>query len=329
MRIITLSILLLIPVFAFISGQETDHRLFRESGMMKPFLAEMRSPVFKGELAFLNKLDQSYYVGDISGRPLMEIHLGTRLPVYALVNERKRIGFFAGGFIGNVLLIDMFEETTAPVINTDYFFGLQAGILKYLDHPYIKNIGLSLVPVFHESTHLGDEFSLHGYQEIPGFKRINVSYEAWEIAAVINDPGNLETNLLSAKAGFHRLWNSDRGYYGTDSLETKGKEVPVSVKNYAYYLQLNLQRTEGLLCSEKWMQVISAEVSNRLKFSYEPGSPEKRTWNFNFYLGWKYLVQGSGRNIGFFVRYYRGINPHGQFRNTDGYQYVALSILYH
>ncbi len=329
MKKMTLSILLLIPVLASVSGQEADHRLFRESGMMKPFLAEMRSPAFKGELAFLNKLDQNYYVGDISGRPLMEIHLGTRLPVYSLINERKHIGFFTGGFIGNVLLIDMFEETTAPVINTDYFFGLQAGILKYLDHLYIRNIGLSLVPVFHESTHLGDEFSLHGFQEIPGFKRINVSYEAWEIAAVINEPGNLETNLLSAKAGFQRLWNHDRGYYATDSLETKGLEVPASVKNYAYYLQLNLQRTEGVLCSERWMQVISAEVSNRLKFSYEPAFPEKRTWNFNFYLGWKYLVEGSGRNIGFFVRYYRGINPHGQFRSTDGFRYVALSIVYH
>ncbi|HDS06205.1 MAG TPA: DUF1207 domain-containing protein [Bacteroides sp.] len=322
-------IILMNPILISVSGQEADHRLFRESGMMKPFLAEMRSPAFKGELAFLNKLDQNYYAGDISGRPLMEIHLGTRLPVYSLVNELKRIGFFTGGFIGNVLLIDMFEQTTAPVINTDYFFGFQAGLVKYLDQPYIRNIGLLMVPVFHESTHLGDEFSLHGYQEIPGFTRINVSYEAWEIAAVINDPGNLETNLLSAKAGFHRLWNHDRGYYATDSLETKGMEVPASTKNYACFLQLNLQRTGGFLCSENWMQVISAEVSNRLKFSYEPGFPEKRTWNINLYLGWKCLVEGSGRNIGFFVRYYRGINPHGQFRNTDGFRYVALSIVYH
>jgi len=76
------------------------------------------------------------------------------------------------------------------------------------------------------------------------------------------------------------------------------------------------------------MQVISAEVRNRLKFSYEHDVPEERTWNFNMYLGWKYLSGSAGRNIGFYVRYYRGINPDGQFRNTSDFQCVALSIVY-
>lgn len=327
-KIVLLSILP--AIFSiFVSGQDSLHRFFDNPEMLQPFLSETRSSAIKVELASLNKLDENYYVSDHAGRPFMEVHLGTTLPLLYLANPQKKIRFSAGGFLGNVLLIDMFEETTAPVINTDYFFGLQAGMLKDLDYRHIKNFGFILIPVFHESTHLGDEFALHGYHDIPGFRRINVSYEAWEIAAVINDPGTIKTNLLSAKAGFQRLWNYAGGYYSADSLETKGNAVAPSLKNYTYFMQLNLQRTKGFLCSPKWMQVFSAEIYNRLKFSYDSPIPEARSWNLNLYLGWEHVSGGAGRNIGFYVRYYHGIIPNGQFRNTDGYRYLALSIVYH
>jgi hypothetical protein len=312
-----------------INGQESGHYFFRDSHILKPFLSEIRSTAIKTELAWLNKLDDNYYVSDYNNRPFIEVHLGTELPVYYLVNRQKNFKFSTGGFIGNILLIDMFEPVTAPVINTDYFFGLKAAAVKYIDHPFIRNIGLKLVPVFHESTHIGDEFSIHGYNDIPGFRRVNVSYEAWEIAAVINDPDTIQSNLLSARVGFHGLWNPAKGYYTTDSLETKNNPAPPTEKNYEYYIQLNLQRTRGFLCSEKWMNVLSVEANNRLKFSYDEAVPEKRTWNLNLYFGWQYMTGKPGHHLGFFFRYYTGIIPNGQFRNTGGYRYAALSIVYH
>lgn len=105
--------------------------------------------------------------------------------------------------------------------------------------------------------------------------------------------------------------------------------MPASKKNYEYYIQMNLQRTSGFLCSERWMNVLSVEAGNRLRFSYEEAAREERSWNFNLYFGWKYLAHKSGRNLGFFFRYYAGIIPNGQFRNTGGYRYAALSIVYH
>lgn len=312
-----------------LQGQVAEHYFFRDSHILKPFLSEIRSTAIKTELAWLNKLDENYYVSDFASRPFIEVHLGTELPVYYLLNRQKGFKFSTSGYLGNILLIDMFEEITAPVINTDYFFGLKLAALKYTDHPYIRNFGLKLVPVFHESTHLGDEFSIHGYNDLPNFRRVNVSYEAWEIAAVINDPDTIRSNLLSAKVGFHGLWKPANGYYNTDSLETKGRLAPQSQKNYEYYIQLNLQRTRGFLCSERWMNVVSVEASNRLKFSYDESVPEERNWNINLYIGWKYISEKSGNHLGFFFRYYAGIIPNGQFRNTGGYRYAALSIVYH
>jgi hypothetical protein len=329
MKKVLLGTVLLAFSLSAMKGQDPEHYFFRDSHILKPFLSEIRSTANKLEIAKLNKLDDNYYVSDYTSRPFMEVHLGTELPIYYLVNNQKDFKFSTSGYIGNILLIDMFEEITAPVINTDYFFGLKVAALKYIDHPYIRNIGLKLVPIFHESTHIGDEFSLHGYNDLPGFRRVNVSYEAWEIAAVLNDPDTIQANLFSAKVGFHGLWNPAKGYYTTDSLETKGVLAPPSEKNYEYYLQLNYQRTKGFLCSEKWMNVISVEANNRLKFSYDEGVEESRTWNFNVYLGWKYMSEKSGHHVGFFFRYYAGIMPYGQFRNTGGYRYAGLSIVYH
>jgi len=310
-------------------AQKPEHYFFKESYILKPFLSEVRSTAIKAELGWLNELDENYYLSDYTHRPFMEVHLGTELPVYYFQNRQKGFKFSTSGFMGNLLLIDMFEETTAPVINTDYFFGLKASAIQYIDHPHIRNIGLKLVPVFHESTHIGDEFTIHGYQDLPGFRRVNVSYEAWEIAAVINDPDTMKTNLLSAKLGFHGLWNPAKGYYTTDSLETKNRMAPPSKKNHEYYVQLNWQRTKGFLCSGRWMNVLSLEASNRLKFSYDEAETESRRWNINLYVGWQYLSEKSGHNLGFFFRYYAGIMPYGQFRNTGGYRYAGLSIVYH
>jgi len=329
MKKILLTSFLLSLSIVVLRGQNSEHYAFRNSHILKPFLSEIRSTANKVEIASLNKLDDNYYVNDYAGRPFMEVHLGAELPLYYLLNRQKKFKFSVSTYIANILLIDMFEENTAPVINTDYFFGLKAAAVKYVDNPYIRNLGLKLVPVFHESTHIGDEFSIHGYDELPGFRRVNVSYEAWEIAAVINDPDTIKSNLLSAKVGFHGLWNNSKGYYTTDSLETKNQTAPASKKNYEYYIQMNLQRTQGFLCSDRLMNVISVEANNRLKFSYDEAVEESRSWNINLYVGWKYISEKSGHNVGLFFRYYAGIIPNGQFRNTGGYRYAGLSLVYH
>jgi hypothetical protein len=76
------------------------------------------------------------------------------------------------------------------------------------------------------------------------------------------------------------------------------------------------------------MHVVSVEANNRLHLSYDANIPEKRSWNFNIYFGWKHLSAGNKRNMGFYLRYYTGIIPNGQFRNSDGFRYMALSVAY-
>ena len=209
MKNIVLCTFLLTLSISALMGQEAEHFFFKDSYILKPFLSEIRSTAIKAELAWLNKLDENYYVSDYASRPFIEVHLGTELPIYYVVNRQKDFKFSTCGYIGNILLIDMFETNTAPVINTDYFFGLKAAAIKYIDHPYIRNIGLKLVPLYHESTHIGDEFSIHGYNDLPAFRRVNVSYE---------EPPYSMIRILSNRTSFQQRWVSTGS--GTQAKDT-------------------------------------------------------------------------------------------------------------
>ncbi|MCF6184172.1 MAG: DUF1207 domain-containing protein [Bacteroidales bacterium] len=291
-----------------------------------PFISDIRSPIIKSETGYLNNIGKYYYIKNVSTRPFIEAHFGYEIPVISLSKNNYEIFFGLPG--GSVTLVDMFEKTTAPVINTDYWFGTEIKFIKrFQDKKYIKNIGLNILPLFHESTHLGDEFILNGFTKIPDFKRINISYEAWKFSVILNDPDTLNGNILSLKASIQNLWTLKDGWYFTDSLEVKGANIPLSKKTFEWYFSANYQRIKGLLCSEKWVNIFSVQVNNRIQFSYEPNIPEKRIWSYNLYFGWKYKISDKAfRNVGFFLRYYRGLNPHGQFRNIGDYRFTGLSI---
>ncbi|MDA3911473.1 MAG: DUF1207 domain-containing protein [Bacteroidales bacterium] len=325
-----LLIFFMISVFFVAHGFSQTHnfRFFENSEFGKPFVSDIRSPIIKMELVKLNDLDGNYYLNDFSNRPFIETHLGADIPLIAYHNAENNFSWKLNADIASIVLVDMFETSTAPVINNDYFFGLSLSLLKNLDHKKLKNIGVQLVPIFHESTHLGDEFIMHGQALVPDFKRINISYEAWEFAFVLNDPNTIRLNLLSFKAGIHGLWFPSEGYYGIDSLEVGGVDVPLSSKHFEYFIQMNYQQTEGFLCSKRWMQEISVEARNRVKFAYDYESQEERLWSVNVYLGYRHLLKNQKSSLGFYVRYYYGVNPHGQMRNTADFQSIGYSIVY-
>ncbi len=301
----------------------------KQSQTLKPFLSEIRSPILKTEVGFLNKLDGNYFVKDFNQRPFVESNIGFQIPLVSYKNKSSNFKLVTNAVVGNNVLVDLFGPPTAAIINTDYFYGFRTGAIKYTNHNVIKNYGLLVIPIMHESTHLGDEFSIRGYQLIDNFKRINISYETWEVVAVINDPDTLKSNLLSFKTGLQGLWLPSEGYYFADSLEVKGAHIPDSENNFEYFAQVNLQRTKGFLCSEKWMQIFSMEIRNRTRFSYDANIPEARTWNYNLYFGWTYQSNKNGKNAGVFLRYYNGIIPHGQLRNTNGFQFFGISIIFY
>jgi len=322
-----ISKILIILLFSIKISAQEKLIFFENVSYSKSFISEIRSPITKLEIGYLNEIDKNYYLKDVNKRPFIESHFGYNLNIFSFSNNKYGFAFGLPG--GSVTLTDLFEESTAPVINTDYWFGTQIKFIAYpfKNNKYFKNISLNIFPIFHESTHLGDEFSLHGYSKISDFKRVNVSYEAWKFSVTLNDPDTLQGNILSVKAGMQNLWTIKDGYYFTDSLEVKGANIPKSSKTTEFFLGLNYQRTKGFLANKKWVNIFSVEAKNSIRFSYDESIPDTRAWNLNVYFGWIFKKSNKPfQNIGFFIRHYQGTNPHGQFRNNDEFKLTGFSV---
>ncbi len=300
---------------------------------MQSCIAEMHSPSNKLELVKLNKLHPFYYKNDATERLFIEAQMGFQFPFLTVMKqlERGQIETSICAPVSILTLVDMFENETAPVINNDYRFGAKILFLfspENSNDAFVKNYHMTLVPVFHESTHIGDEFALHGYNQIPDFARINVSYEAWQIMVGINRPQRDQKNNLSAGIGYERLMPYKDGYYNIDSMEVKGAEITPSDgrdlwfarAEYFYSLRFKNKSTTDL--------VASTEVRREIKFGYTPDEPEKRVWSVNFYLGCRFPVKNTKRNIGIYYRHYRGIVPYGQLRNNDNFVLHGLSVVF-
>ncbi|MEA2076616.1 MAG: DUF1207 domain-containing protein [Candidatus Marinimicrobia bacterium] len=297
----------------------------------KPFVSDIRSSIIKFEEGFINDLGNFYYIPNYDKRPFSELHIGTDIPLlsYRMHSDKaylKVTSVFTGVC---TVILDALEPTHRMVINTDYWLGMEFRSVLYhpmLEKLKLRNIGLNFIPIFHESTHLGDEFVIYALNEGTDFYRLNVSYESWVISLTLNDPDTLKGNIFSTRIGMQDIWFKSDGFYQYKLSETQGQDLLMSERLFEYWLQLNWRRTKGFAASEMFHQITSLELRDRIKYGYIIEDPERRTWNINAYIGWEYQSK-SDRKVGGYLRTYYGINPHGQLRNIDGFYFVGLSLV--
>ncbi len=299
-----------------------------------PFLAEMYSPATKIEMVKSNSLHPLYYKNNDLKRPLTELQLGFQLPIFMF--EKKwdagTLNIALATPFSALTLIDFFEPTTSPVINTDYRFGTK---VEFVFSPqdstrrFFKNYYLTLVPIFHESTHIGDELALHGYTQNPNFYRINLSYEAWQLFIGFNRPYDKLKGNLSFDIGYQRLMPYKSGYYNIDSIETRGQNILFSKKRDVWIARAEY-RYAFLFKNRRLNEAVaSAEVRYDTKLGYTPENPEKQTWSVNFIVGYRMAIKNSNRYIGIYYRHYHGIVPYGQFRDKKGYVLNGIGIIFY
>ncbi len=326
----TLCIFFLLFVFSNTYSQKFEW--WSASKFEKPFISEMYSPLFKIELNSINRLHPTYYKESPESRPFNELQTGIQIPVLQYRQSRQsgnlKIGFSIP--LSALMLIDMYESITAPLINNDYRFG---GKITALYSPYsmqdrfIRNFCLTLVPLFHESSHIGDEYALHGYNTLPDFKRINLSYEAWQLFLGVNRPDSLAGRLLSAEIGYQRLMPWKEGYYNPDSLEVKGIEILPSQNRDLWLMRMNYQQPLRQDNKSGGQIVISFETRRETKLGYTSGNPEEKVWSFNGYAGYRIPKKNSRNHIGIYFRHYRGLVPYGQLRDKANFRLTGLSVV--
>jgi hypothetical protein len=331
---------------------------FRDRDYFDPLIAEPRAPQIAFNFpAWTNGFEFSVEPGN---RLVWDVSLGREIPIFARANFDDATRVFPGsqgfGFWVDVsfhMIEDMGKDPSNPIVNTDYRFSL--GKIKYYRVISVSKNADGSVPVprrwksiafrydiyHHESTHLGDEFVIQGQAVHSNFERINVSYEFYDVAGALN----LERGdglVHTFRGGTTGLVRPSHGYYSDHTLEfpiESQRSVLPTERNFEPYVQYQFfapharaeaQPGGSLEQPVRWAPFASADLRRRIVYNYQKASAdqqEETQWSINVLGG----VRSQPGNYRFsikeiYLRYYRGVNPHGQLRNQSDYWQFGFGV---
>jgi hypothetical protein len=302
-------------------------KLFRDADYYEPLLAEPRpARIMLLIPAWSKEFPHSVNSGS---RFAWQISLGEELPIVTVSNQSadgplnpRRWGL--GLWIPvSFHVIEDFKDTSNPIVDTDYRFGFMVKFQRAFEK---YRLGVRFVPWNHESTHLGDEYTILASRD-PGFERINVSYENWEYGVSI-EGGPLfgEDDSWKLRTGGRKPWGED-GYYSDHLLGSEEKTLTPSIANFEPSIGVEYRFDE-------WRDrhvYVSADVRRQTVYTYHqtPENPEERQWSLNWQLGRVVPERTKGLPLKqYFVQVYRGVNPYGQLRSQKDYWSVGIGFVF-
>jgi len=314
------------------SGKETRQlNIFPAHPVITAYTWEMHSTVNRFEFLKANKAPPQYpWAEGFTDRVFLNIQLGADIPVIG--GENGEWLWYIGLPVSFDMTDDFFEPETAPVMNTDYWFGIRFESLYRISAKWPENISIRILPIYHESTHIGDETALGmSYDNPTDFYRINVSYEAWEILIGLDEWESGRGNSFNLRLGLSGHWNAD-GYYSSPLQGELGtslhpSDIIPSRGILEYFGQFNTVIESGFPSIGSWVFQGGFELRNNILPDYFSTEKEERIWTINASIGWyRYSRRLNARRIGFYLRFLGGQNPHGQFREQDGYSEFGAGI---
>ena len=343
----------LLEVGGMLAAQEDSVRnagFFVQRDFNRYFLSDLYSPDIRVHVGLAPNMPDYNSNNDRTAPYILlnESTLGTEIPVYSWVSRKKNQGIKLSVSVPASLSLwfDFTETHTAPILNNDYRYAFaEINILKELKGRILKNIGIKLIPIQHESTHIGDELTLFRIRKGFPVTRLNLSYESSEAALIFNDPSGARVNRHSFLIGGRVLLKSrpTNGFYTLKPHEGDTTNFPRSVRRIEPYVRYQFQAPDGPLRIGRFYPVLSAEFRYSIRFGYayavyDPSEPDGYTLVtseesyvpcINLYAGWRYRFNDRKPDrIGGYFRFYSGNNPHGQFRNIPDYSFWGVALVY-
>lgn len=184
------------------------------------------------------------------------------------------------GLQGAVFGLFNLDAPSSDLVNADYWIGIP---LSYRHGPWSV-----LTRLYHQSSHLGDEFLL-GH---PGVNRINLSYE--ELEAI----GSLDLDSVRLYGGGGYMVHSEpnlRPWHFQGGLEGRKRHA---IREFDFVAALDLQSRE----EQGW------------------------GWNRSYQAGFAYMPRG-GREIRLMLEHFNGFSPNGQFYQ-DRLRYTGFGFFF-
>lgn len=331
-RGLTLPIAVAVALVAMVpsgaAGQPTlDFWTFKDLPYYEPLTAEPRAA--RMELTIPAWAKEFPHSGERGTRFAWQITLGRELPILGVRSEKLdgRVGEGEWG-LGlwtpvSFHMIEDFKDESAPIVDTDYRFGtmvkFQYGIREDLW------LGVKFVPWAHESTHLGDEYTIIA-QRTGGFERINPSFEYYEYGISLEKVFGADRLQLIARHGGINLWGED-GYYSDHRLGEDTRTLTPSERNYEPSFGLEVRGRPI------WSRHLFASVDARHKLVYAfhraPGEKEEKQWSMKVAAGLATPEGKAGIPLKqVYLHYYRGVNPYGQLRVQKDFWTVGVGWIF-
>jgi hypothetical protein len=322
MRTLIATLMLLLSAIPVMAGQGWwfDNRKYYE-----PLIAGVRDAQVSAFVAAGTPIE--FETSNADPRLVGDIDLGVELPIVGweqkdpLGDRMRKHALGVGLWIPiDFHVIQDLRDHSVPIVNNDYRYG----VMIKAQYGLAPARWLSArIHVGHESTHLGDEFSIVGERAFrTTFERINVSWEYLD-AGLLYERVDGET-FRSIRAGVTA--NLRGSYYSTDlnsiTFSARGPVIPSRNREDPYVgAEVMRPRVIG-----SWDGYASAELRWRSVYDYHRVSRnthEARQASINVIAGTK--INGSNKASPF-IRYYHGVNPHGQFRNQRDYTEVGIGV---
>lgn len=279
----------------------------------------------------------------------MDITTGKEMPLVGYNSPKIDIGLFMP--VSFFMLWDLRGESF-PIVNTDYRFG---GLLKiflnskHLFSNFLSDINQDSIQfrtddniergtgfrlgLYHESSHLGDElmiFAIQGKDSID-FKRINVSYEFADISYIENFylKNGMFIQLGAGLVVPVAIMNSKLQYYDDTLLYPFHSVIAQKEPHPELYWVTDVHWNRERL----WIpNFFSFELRSRDVYDYSfAANGYECALTYNAMIGWRKSEDNGDKiflhSLGdVYVRFYYGINPHGQFRDQKHFFFFALGL---
>jgi hypothetical protein len=249
--------------------------LFPGGQLFTPLIADPRWPHFAAA-----------YHGYTTDRGVHDVAAVSFGETFTLYRDRIAEGWWEAGIQAGVFAVFDLDAPSKDLVNADY---LVAFALAYrLDRL------AALVRLFHQSSHLGDEFLLGNR-----VSRLNLSYEAFD-----------------AKVSYELFGDVLRVYGGGGYLLAR---EPGDLKPGS--LQWGVEfRSPWPAPGAGFRPIAAADVQNR----------EENSWHVDLSLRAGVEVPGvlGDRKLQFLLEYFRGYSPNGQFYR-EKVEYLGLGVHFH
>ena len=245
-----------------------DVRALPEQAMFAPLLADPRQPRFSMSY-------QRYEIGDAPFNA-GSVAFGEYFGLAAGFLGKK--GSSQVGIQGAVFALFNLDGPSNDLVNADYWIGLPI--------TYRRGRDSYLLRLYHQSSHLGDEFLLGN----PNITRINLSYEDAELL------GSYEWERARVYGGIGYILNSEPEIARSHARIGAEWVRPQALKGFDLLVGTDIQA--------------SAELDWALSRAYQAGFELRR---------------GGSRRVRLMFEHFNGHSPHGQFfREKLRYNGVGL-----